>query len=110
MKIYKYPLYYHSVPEVVRLPKGAKIIKAGVQEHNDPKMVFWALVDEKAEIEKRILMVVMTGQDIEGEVVKVFNTLTIEKTGIVATFLEVKGVEASDPEKDDRLKCFKKDE
>ena len=103
MKIYKYPLYYHSVPELIKLPKGAKVLQAGVQIENDPKTVLWALVDETAELEERKFLLAMTGQKIEGTVVEHYNVLQTE-AGIVLHLLEVRGVGACDPQEDDRLK------
>ena len=102
MKIFKYPLYYHSVPEIVRLPVGAKVLCAGIQEHNSPKTVLWALVDEGAELEERIFILAFTGHDIEGKVENTYNTLFFPNN-IVAHLLELSGVEGADPKKDERL-------
>lgn len=106
MKVYKYPLYYTTVAEEVELPKGAKIIQAGVQMNNNPKLVFWAIVDEtETEKEKRLFTLQFTGQPIDGEIVDTFNTLVIEETGIVVTLLEVKNPSRSfNPKEDNRFK------
>ena len=96
MKVYKYQLNYFSKPEIVKLPIGAKIIEAGIQKINqggeipETQFVFWALVDESAEKEERTLSLALTGQEIKGEVLKVFNTFTLPRTGIVLTFVELK--------------------
>ncbi len=103
MKIYKYPINYYSVPEIIRLPIGAKVLCAGIQENNDPKTVLWALVDEGAKKEERIFMLAFTGKEIEGKIENTYNTLFFPN-GIVGHLLEVSGVKGNDPEKDERLK------
>ena len=103
MRIFKYPLYYYSVPEIVRLPKGAQITTFGFQLNNNPKTVMWALVEENNEIEERIFKLVMTGHSIGGEVKLIYNTIEMPN-GIVLTLVEVSGVKGNDPEKDDRIK------
>ena len=87
MKIFKYSLFCHSVPESVQLPKGAQVISADVQHSN---IVFWALVDPNGKYnDNRKFLLAMTGQEIQGKVVKVFNTFTDGATGLVFTFMEV---------------------
>lgn len=86
MKIFKYPLYCLSAPEMVELPKGAKVISANVQHSN---IVFWALVEESSVRERRTFLLAMTGQEIDHKVIEVFNTFTVEETGLVFTFMEI---------------------
>ena len=102
VKIYKYPLFYHSVPELLRLPKDAEITSFGVQMQNNPKTVMWAKIDTDNEIEERIFFIAMTGREIPGKIVKVYNTLQTENN-IVMTLLELSDVVANDPQKDTRI-------
>lgn len=103
MKIFKYPLFYYTEPELIKLPKGAKILQAGIQEENDPKTVFWALVDPEAELEERTFILASTGGEIFGKVENSYNVLQFPN-GIVTTFLELSGVKGNDPTEDPRLK------
>ena len=108
MKIYKYDLHYHSVPEIVRLPKNTEIVDFGIQEKS---FKLWALVDPEAEKEERVFVLVMTGQDIPWNVKQTFGTRVVEESGIVVHLLELLDVEkgtgplsANDPQEDERLK------
>lgn len=108
--IYKYPLYYMTVPELVRLPKGAEIIQLGYQENNEKsKSVLWALVDSDEQEEERVFMIAWTGQPIEGNVIKVYNSVQFPK-GIIGTLVELKDIEGNDPKNDERLKLNQNNE
>ena len=103
--IYKYTLNYTQVPEIVRLPKDAKIVDFGIQTLSED-IVLWVLVNPELEIEQRVFMLAFTGQNIEGEIIQMFGTKIVEKTGIVIHLLELnpKSVDPFDPENDERFK------
>ncbi len=101
MRIYKYDLNYSSVPELVRLPKGAQVIDFGIQ---GLAFKLWALVDPNQKEEKRIFMLAMTGQDIADKVIRSYGTKIIEESGIVVHLLELDSkTKAFDPKEDERL-------
>ena len=108
-KIFKYDLHYYSVPELVRLPKGAEIIDFQIQNSS---FKLWALIDPKQkEEEKRVFVLITTGQEIPWSITKHFGTRIIQETGIVIHLLELKDVKegntpllANDPTTDDRIK------
>lgn len=101
IKVYKYGLNYHSVPEIVYLPVGAEVTGLGYQEKNDPRTVMWAVVDDRNNLEKRMFFIALTGQEIPGKVVYAYNTIEVNKC--VMTLLEVTDTEGFDPKEDDRL-------
>lgn len=103
--IYKYILHYTQVPEIVRLPTGAKIVDFGIQTSTED-IVLWALVDPDAVIEERVFMLAFTGQEVEGVIIEIFGTKIVAKTGIVIHLLELEpaSVKPFDPETDDRFK------
>lgn len=105
MKIFKYRLNYHSYPEIVRLPRGAQIGTFDIQlaENGDGSTVLWALIDENEEIEERVFMIAMTGQEIPGNVTHIYNTVQFPG-GLVGTLVELdKNTKAFDPASDDRI-------
>lgn len=62
MRVYKYTIeeLYPSKVHHLKLPRGYKILKFGVQED---KLVFWAIVDEKSkDLEDLNLWTIWTGQ------------------------------------------------
>ena len=115
--IYKYKLNYTTVPEIVRLPKGARIVDFGVQNSSED-IVLWALVKPipdridktgkviHGELEERVFMLAFTGQEIKGKILEMFGTKIVEKTGIVIHLLELDptSVKPFDPKNDERLK------
>jgi hypothetical protein len=101
-KIYKYNLRYYSEPEIVRLPMGADIIDFGIQNES---VNMWALVTPTAKEDKRVFVLVLTGQDIPWRVIEHYGTKIIESTGIVVHLLELeKNTVALDPLKENELK------
>lgn len=99
--IYKYKLNYVTEPEVVRLPKGSKVTQAAVQ---NKKVVMWAVVDTLVkDMEERVFVLAMTGQELPWDIKEIFNTFIIEESGIVLTLLELSGVKGFDPDKDSRI-------
>lgn len=101
-KIFKYKLNYTTVPEIVRLPRGAKVIDF---DRQGMSVQLWAMVEPNNEIEKRVFMLAFTGQELLWKVKEAFGTRLIKETGIVIHLLELEDVlHANDPETDDRLK------
>ena len=86
MKIFKYNLNHIHCPELIKLPKDAKITGFGIQMQ---KPVMWALVDEDNVLEERKFILAFTGKNIPGNVIKSYNTIDIGG-GYIATLLELK--------------------
>lgn len=59
--IWKFPLMVTQTPQVVQMPKGARILYCGMQ---DGKICLWAEVIQSAELERRKFMVVGTGWEL----------------------------------------------
>lgn len=101
-RIYKYDLHYYSVPELLKLPKDAKIIDFDIQ---DKAFKMWALVNPEAESENRVFILAMTGQPLEWKVLETYGTRIIKETGIVVHLLELEPTtKAFDASKDARIK------
>ena len=101
-KIFKYDLHYYSVPEIVRLPAGAKVIDFQIQNR---AFKLWCLVDSDVDdIDTRVFILAMTGQPLEWEIVTTFGTRVIAETGMVVHLLELSpDTEAKDAADDDRI-------
>lgn len=101
-KIFKYDLHYHSVPEMIELPKGAAIVGWGVQKK---EFKIWALVNPKEQtMEKRVFLLAMTGQGLDYKIVNMLGTKVLEDIGIVIHLLELDPkTKAADHRKDKRM-------
>ncbi len=108
MRIFKYDLHYHSVAELITLPKGAEIISWHEQSE---QFKMWALVDENTkEIEKRVFMITPTGFRIPGKVLKSYGIQTLHDNSLILHLLELTGIKegkgptlANNAENDTRL-------
>ncbi|KKK61113.1 hypothetical protein LCGC14_3017550, partial [marine sediment metagenome] len=76
-KIWKFTLPVTDHP-IVLMPKGAKVLSAGVQ-HGDVQV--WALVDPEAPKESRRFRVAGTGHPLEDEVVSLRFIDTVQMLG-----------------------------
>ncbi len=108
MKIFKYVLNYHNVAELVRLPKGAKVLSGGIQDLNPEGVsVLWVLVDEnEPEKEERVFAVMFTGNELPGRVKEYFGTNYNNSSNLVFHFMELHHYGCSkiyDPKEDSRL-------
>lgn len=85
MKIYKYNLKVTDY-QIINLPKGAKILDIQTQ-YNEPKL--WALVDEKAELEKREFAIYGTGNPLPDDIGEYLATFQIHEGQLVFHVFEV---------------------
>ena len=77
-KVYKYSIASHQKPQLVRLPRGAEVLKAELQSFTN-EMVLWALVDPDVDvaIDDREFILAFTGQELPSDNYKYINTFMV---------------------------------